>query len=114
MSDGAQWESFKVEGGQLLDQFKKLIHEGNVRRIVIKRDGESIVEFPLTVGLVGAALLPALAAVGAIAALVAECTIEAERDKPAEEWPANHAEPTADARGNGSNPPRQSTAELGR
>jgi hypothetical protein len=85
MSDQTHWESFKVEGGQLLDEFKRLIHEGNVRRVVIKRDGESIVEFPLTVGVVGAALMPALAAVGAIAALVAECTIEVERDEPMEE-----------------------------
>jgi hypothetical protein len=85
MSNQTQWESFKVEGGQLLDEFKRLIHEGNVRRVVIKRDGESIVEFPLTVGVVGAALMPALAAVGAIAALVTECTIEVERDEPTEE-----------------------------
>src|SRR6478672_7944492 len=84
MSDRTHWESFKVEGGQLLDEFKRLIHEGNVRRVVIKRDGESIVEFPLTIGVVGAALMPPLAAVGAIAALVTECTIEVERDEPAQ------------------------------
>lgn len=83
MGDHTQKESFRVEGGQLLDHFKRLIHEGNVRRIVIKRDGKTIVEFPLTIGVVGAALLPPLAAVGAIAALVAECTIEVERETPA-------------------------------
>jgi len=82
MSDRTQWESFRVEGGQLLDRFKQLVHEGNVRRIVIKRDDKTLVEFPLTIGVVGAALLPPLAAVGAIAALVAECTIEVEREQP--------------------------------
>ena len=89
MSDESQskrteWESFKVEGGQILDQFKRLVHEGNVRRIVISREGKTIVEFPLTVGVVGAALLAPLAAVGAIAALIADCTIEVERDLPAD------------------------------
>jgi hypothetical protein len=63
----------------LLDTFKALLHEGNVRRVIIKQDGRAIAEFPLTVGVVGAALAPPLAAVGAIAALVAECTIEVER-----------------------------------
>lgn len=82
MSDRTQWESFKVEGGQLLDQFKRLVHEGNVRRIHITREGKTIVEFPLTLGVVGAALLPPLAAVGAIAALVTDCTIEVERERP--------------------------------
>jgi len=81
MSKQTQWESFKVEGGQLLDRFKELVHEGNVSRIVITREGKTIVEFPLTIGVVGAALLPPLAAVGAIAALVADCTIEVERDQ---------------------------------
>jgi hypothetical protein len=82
MDRQTQWESIKVEGGQLLDQFRRLLHEGNVRRIVISRDGNPIVEFPLTLGVVGAALLPPLAAVGAIAALVTDCTIEVERDQP--------------------------------
>jgi Domain of unknown function (DUF4342) len=72
-------ETFKVSGAQLIDKMKKLIHEGNVRRVIIKQDDRSIVEFPLTVGVVGAVLAPVLAAVGAIAALVTECTIEVER-----------------------------------
>jgi hypothetical protein len=75
----ASWESFKVAGGQLVDEFKRLVHEGNVRRVIIKQGGTPVAEFPLTVGLVGAALAPAVAAVGAIAALVTECTIEVER-----------------------------------
>lgn len=72
-------ESFKVSGAQLIDKVKKLVHEGNVRRVIIKQDERTIVEFPLTVGVVGAMLAPVLAAVGAVAALVTECTIEVER-----------------------------------
>jgi len=74
-------EVFKVNGEELLKKVKQLIKEGNVRRISIKdKDGEVIAEFPLTFGVVGAVLAPVLAAVGAIAALVTECTISVERD----------------------------------
>jgi uncharacterized protein DUF4342 len=75
-------ESFKVAGQQLVDAVKKLIHEGNVRRIIIKHDGHSIAEFPLTVGVLGAVLAPMLAAIAAIAAAVKECTIDVERVEP--------------------------------
>jgi len=73
-------DSIKATGSQVIDTIKNLIHAGNVRRITIKQDGHTIAEFPLTFGVVGAALAPALAAIGAIAALVADCTIEIERD----------------------------------
>jgi hypothetical protein len=73
-------ESVAGTGSQLFEKVKQLIHEGNVRRITIKQDGETIAEFPLTFGVVGAALAPLLAAIGAIAALVNDCTIEIERD----------------------------------
>ena len=73
-------ETIRVEGGELLEEVKRLIHEGNVRRIVIKQGDHTIVEFPLTLGLVGAALAPALAAVGAMAALLTDCSIEVERE----------------------------------
>lgn len=73
------WESFKVEGGQVLDQVSKLLHEGNVRRIVIKQGDRSVAEFPLTVGVVGAVVAPVLAAVGVLAALLTDCTIDVER-----------------------------------
>ena len=74
-------EEFKVDGEDLLKKVKQLIAEGNIRRITIRnKDGKSIVEFPLTVGVVGAVLVPPLAAIGAIAALVTECTIVVERD----------------------------------
>jgi hypothetical protein len=76
---GAWKESFRVDGGQLLDKVKELLHEGNVRRVSIKQGERTIVEFPLTLGVVGVALAPVLAGVGAIAALVKDCTIEVER-----------------------------------
>lgn len=76
MSDGQKQEEFKVNGEELLAKVKELIREGNIRRIIIKnKGGETIIEIPLTIGVVGAVLAPPLAAVGAIAALVTECTI---------------------------------------
>jgi Domain of unknown function (DUF4342) len=72
-------ESLEAKSGEIIDTVKQLVHEGNVRRITIKQDGEVIAEFPLTFGVVGAVLAPALAAIGAIAALVSHCTIEVER-----------------------------------
>ncbi len=74
-----RWEEFRVTGSELLGKVKQLVHEGNIRRVIIKQDDRVIVEFPLTVGVVGALLAPMLVAVGAIAALVAECTIVVER-----------------------------------
>ena len=75
-------ESFKVAADQLVDAVKKLVHEGNVRRIVLKQEGRTVAEFPLSVGVVGAVVAPLLAAVGALAAVLTECTIEVEREKP--------------------------------
>jgi hypothetical protein len=79
MTETTFTESFKVAGHQLLDAVKKLLHEGNVRRVIIKHDSRTIAEFPMTVGVIGAVLAPVLAAVGAIAAVLSECTIEVER-----------------------------------
>lgn len=74
-------ETMEVSGDDLVARVKELVHEGNVRRIIIKNeDGERLIEIPLTIGIVGALLLPTLAALGAIAALVAKCTIEVERE----------------------------------
>ena len=72
-------ESFKVAGEQLVDAVKKLVHEGNVRRVIIKHETHTVAEFPLTVGVLGAVLAPVLAAVAALAAVMKECTIEVER-----------------------------------
>ncbi len=76
-------ERYKVAGEKLLTKVKELIKEGNVRRIAIKNDEEkTLIEIPLTFGVVGAALFPVWAAVGAIAALVTDCSIEVERLDP--------------------------------
>lgn len=73
-------EEFKLNGSQVVDKIKELIHEGNIRRIILKNnEGETLIEIPLTLGLVGVALMPVLAAVGAIAALVAKMTIVVEK-----------------------------------
>ena len=82
MTDSTFKESFKVAGEQLVDAVKKLIHEGNVRRVIIKHEGQTVVEFPLTVGVIGAVLAPLLAAVAAVAAAMKECTVEVERVEP--------------------------------
>jgi len=75
-------EEFKVNGEDLLKKVKEIIAEGNARKITVKsKEGKSIVELTLTIGVVGAALAPLLAAVGAIAALVTECTIVVEREE---------------------------------
>lgn len=85
MEESQTRQVFQVHGGQLLDKVKELIHEGNVRRIVIKQGDHTVLELPLTVGAVGALIAPWLAAVGALAALVTDCTIEVElKEAPGE------------------------------
>lgn len=73
-------EEFKLAGGEILNKLKELIHQGNIRRIILKdEEGKTFLEIPLTVGIVGAALAPIVAAVGAIAALVSKLTIIVEK-----------------------------------
>jgi hypothetical protein len=73
-------EEFQVSGAQLVETVKRLVHEGNIRRITIKDgEGRSLLEIPLSLGLVGAVLLPVWAALGALAALVTKCTIVVEK-----------------------------------
>ena len=73
-------EEFKVDGKELVKRVKELIAAGNARRIIIKNEtGETVIEIPLTIGAVGALIAPALAAVGAIAALLTKCTIIVEK-----------------------------------
>lgn len=80
MTDKKTTEEFTVNGEELLAKVKSLINEGNIRRIIIKdENSKTLVELPLTIGLVGALLAPTLAAVGTIAALVTKCTIVVER-----------------------------------
>ena len=82
MTKSTKSETFQVKGDDLLAKVKDLIHQGNIRKIIIKdKNSNSIIELPLTIGVVGAVLAPPLAAVGAIAALVSECTITVERKK---------------------------------
>ncbi len=76
-------EQFNIDGDRLLGAVRQLIKEGNVRRISIKQADHTIVELPLTVGVAGAVVAPWLAAVGAIAALVTDCSIVVERVEPA-------------------------------
>jgi hypothetical protein len=72
-------EEFKVSGEALLDKIKELAHEGNIRRIIIKdKSDRTLVDIPLTFGVIGALLAPQLAAIGAIAALVTNATIVVE------------------------------------
>lgn len=79
-------ESFNINGENLLKKVKELIAEGNVRKITIHdRLGKEIASFPLTFGLVGVLVMPVLAAIGAIAALIGECTISVEREVVKEE-----------------------------
>ena len=74
-------ETFKVKGEDLLKKIKEIIREGNVRKITIKdKSGRTLIVFPLTLGVVGTVLAPVLAAVGAIAALITECTISVEKN----------------------------------
>lgn len=73
-------EEFRVNGEELLAKIKQLVHEGNIRRIMIKdRDGHIVMEIPLTFGVVGVLLAPTLAAIGAIAALLTEATVVVEK-----------------------------------
>jgi hypothetical protein len=75
-------ETFIVKGEQLVKKIKDVIEEGNVRKITIHdKTGKEIMSFPVTIGVVGAVLAPVFAAVGALAAIIGECTISVEREK---------------------------------
>jgi hypothetical protein len=72
-------EELKVSGSELVEKVKALLHEGNIRRIVIKQDGQTVMELPLTIAAVGVVFAPIVAAIGAFAALVTNCSIVVER-----------------------------------
>ena len=78
MAEGKK-EEFKVSGQDIVEKVKKLIHEGNIRRILIKQEGKVVIEIPMTIAAVGTLLAPLLAAIGAFTALATNCTIEVER-----------------------------------
>jgi hypothetical protein len=74
-------EAYGVRGEKIVGKIKELLHEGNVRHVVIKSDeGKTLIEFPVTVGVAGALLAPVWAAIGALAAVVTNCSIEVERE----------------------------------
>ena len=80
MSEKVRVEEFEVTGEKLIATVKEIVRQGNIRRVGIKSEkGESLIEFPLTLGVAGALILPTLAAIGAIAALVTKCTIVVEK-----------------------------------
>ena len=73
-------EEFRINGSEVIQKINELIHQGNIRRIILKNEeGKTLIEIPLTLGVVGAAFMPVLAAVGAIAALVVRMTIVIEK-----------------------------------
>ena len=93
------WETVGEKGGVVVDQLKQLLAEGNIRRVRVRQKSQVIAEFPLTVGVVGAVFAPVLAAVGAIVALLTDCSIEVERVAPvdAADLPSAAEEPPADS-----------------
>jgi hypothetical protein len=82
------WETIRLRGDQVVERIKELIHEGNVRRVIVKQGEQTVAEFPLTVGVVGVVAAPILAAVGALTALLTECSIEVQRRTPESEPPS--------------------------
>ena len=82
MSEKSHTEEFRVEGEKLIAKIKELLHEGNIRRISIKdKEGKTVMEIPMTLGVVGVLLAPQLAAIGAIAALLSEATLVVEKSE---------------------------------
>jgi len=79
----AQTEKYTIDGSQVLAKVKQLIHEGNIRRVRLIHEGKTIIDIPLSIGasaaVVGIIAAPALAAIGAAAALLTECTLEVEK-----------------------------------
>ena len=79
MGEKTRTEEFRVSGEELLSKLKEIIHEGNVRRVILKdEEGITLIEIPLSVGVIGAVLLPVWAAIGAIAAVAAKLTLVVE------------------------------------
>jgi len=90
MAEKTFWQTIELTGDQLLKTVRELIEAGNVRRIRVRQKDRTVAEFPLTIGVVGAVFAPMLAAVGALAALLTECSIDVERvERPAPSAPAD-------------------------
>lgn len=81
--ENGKFEEFSISGDQVVSKIKELFHESNVRRVILKNDkGVTLIEIPLTVGVIGVVLLPVWAAVGAIAAMAANLILVVERKEP--------------------------------
>jgi len=90
MAEKTFWQTIELTGDQLLKTVRELIEAGNVRRIRVRQKDWTVAEFPLTIGVVGAVFAPMLAAVGAAAAILTECSIDVERvERPAAPAPAS-------------------------
>jgi hypothetical protein len=86
MNDQPRTQEFTVSGDEVIAKVKELVNEGNIRRLIIKsEDGRTMLEVPLTIGVIGAALLPVFAAIGAAAAIATRCTIVVERFDPGDD-----------------------------
>ncbi len=82
MSEKTHTEEFKIDGEKMIAKIKELLHEGNIRKLIIKdKEGKTLMEIPMTFGVVGVLLAPQLAAIGAIAALVTEATLVVEKSE---------------------------------
>ena len=80
MSEKTYTEEFRVEGEKIISKIKELLHEGNIRKVIIKdKDEKVLMEIPVTIGVVGVLIAPQLAALGAIAALLTEATVVVEK-----------------------------------
>jgi hypothetical protein len=79
MPEKTIWETIRLQGSELLERLKHIVREGNVRSIIVKQGERTVAEFPLTAGVVGAVFAPILAAIGALVAVLNDCTIEVER-----------------------------------
>jgi hypothetical protein len=89
VTERTYWETINEKGNELLAKLKELLHEGNVRHVVIKQRGQTVAEFPITVGVVGAVFAPTLAAVGAVVAVLTDCTLEVQRTETVDEEPVD-------------------------
>ncbi len=103
MQEKTIWETVKLQGSEILEKLKQVIHEGNARRVVIKQGEHVVAEFPLTAGVVGALVAPVLAAIGALVALLKDCTIEVERAVPGG-GPSQPADPSSGPKSGGVSP----------
>ncbi|MEY2817201.1 MAG: hypothetical protein RL275_664 [Chloroflexota bacterium] len=83
MNEKTYTEEFRVEGEKIITKIKELLHEGNIRKVIIKdKGGKILMEIPVTIGVVGVLIAPQLAALGAIAALLTEATVVVEKAEP--------------------------------